>query len=73
MKPATDEEIREHLQPEARVAIREFGDTSYIEAGVDPGQEVRNYLMYILLFLLIAEQAMAYRLSYHPETAEAAA
>ncbi len=73
MKLATDEEIRKHLEPEARVAIREYGDTSYIDEGVDPGQEVRNYLMYLLLFLLIAEQAMAYRLSYHPETAEAPA
>lgn len=73
MATATDEEIREHLGEESRVAIHEYGDKDFIGAGTDPGQEVRRYLMYFLLFLLVAEQAMAYRLSYHPETVEAPA
>jgi hypothetical protein len=30
-------------------------------------------LIYALIVLLVAEQAMAYRLSYHPESAPAAA
>jgi hypothetical protein len=47
---------------------KSYGDTDFIGTGTDPGQEVRKYLMYALLILLVAEQAMAYRLSYHPET-----
>ena len=70
---ASDEEIREHLEADSRVAIHGYGDTEFIGPGTDPGQEVRKYLMYFLLFLLVAEQAMAYRLSYHPETVEALA
>jgi hypothetical protein len=73
MATATEEEIKEHLDPETRVAIHAYGDTDFIGTGTDPGQEVRKYLMYALLFLLVAEQAMAYRLSYHPETVEAPA
>lgn len=57
----------------ANVYVREFGDTSYIAQGVDPGSEVRKYLIYLLIGLLVAEQALAYRLSYHPEKAAAPA
>jgi len=70
---ASDDTIREHLSPETRVAIHAYGDEGFIAPGTDPGQEVRKYLMYILLFLFVAEQAMAYRLSYHPEPVEAVA
>jgi hypothetical protein len=73
MATATDDQIKEHLAAESRVAIHAFGDTDFIAPGTDPGQEVRKYLMYALLLLLVAEQAMAYRLSYHPETVEVAA
>ncbi len=73
MAIATDAQIQEHLGEESRLAIHAFGETDFLTAGTDPGQEVRKYLMYLLLFLLVAEQAMAYRLSYHPETVEAAA
>ena len=70
---ADDETIRAHLDPESRVGIHTAANPEFIAPGTDPGQEVRKYLMYLLLFLFVAEQAMAYRLSYHPETAEAVA
>lgn len=73
MALATEEQIREHLGEESRVSIREYGETDFIGTGTDPGQEIRKYLMYFLLFLFLAEQALAYRLSYHPEVAEAVA
>lgn len=73
MSLATEDQIREHLGEESRVAFHKYGETGFIGTGTDPGQEVRKYLMYFLLFLFLAEQALAYRLSYHPEVAEAAA
>ncbi|MCA9068733.1 MAG: hypothetical protein KDA84_07410, partial [Planctomycetaceae bacterium] len=73
MSLATEEQIREHLGEESRVAFHKYGETDFIGTGTDPGQEIRKYLMYFLLFLFLVEQALAYRLSYHPVVAEAVA
>ena len=61
---ATTELIRKQLGDKVRVSIQEPGEFSWI-AGRDIGSEVRDALLILLAVLLIAEQAMAYRLSYH--------
>ena len=61
---ATTELIRKQLGDKVRVSIQEPGEFSWI-AGRDIGSEVRDALLILLVVLLIAEQAMAYRLSYH--------
>lgn len=61
---ATTETIRKQLGEKIRVSIQEPGEFSWI-AGRDIGSEVRDALLVLLAVLLLAEQAMAYRLSYH--------
>ena len=61
---ATTELIRKQLGDKVRVSIQEPGEFSWI-AGRDIGSEVRDALLILLALLLIAEQFMAYRLSYH--------
>lgn len=61
---ATTELIRKQLGEKVRVSIQEPGEFSWI-AGRDIGSEVRDALLLLLAVLLIAEQFMAYRLSYH--------
>ena len=65
---ATTEELQQTIGETDNVFVREYGETDYISQGVDPGREMRNYLLYLLIGLLIIEQSLAYRLSYHPET-----
>ena len=61
---AATELIRKQLGEKVRVSIQEPGEFSWI-AGRDIGSEVRDALLMLLAVLLIAEQFMAYRLSYH--------
>jgi uncharacterized membrane protein len=61
---ASTETIRKQLGDKVRVSIQEPGEFSWI-AGRDIGSEVRDALLILLAVLLLAEQAMAYRLSYH--------
>lgn len=70
---ADDKDIKAYLPTESRVQIWKYGDKTLISSGVDPGQEVTRKLIYLLLVLLVLEQAMAYRLSYHPDTGPAPA
>jgi uncharacterized membrane protein len=70
---ADEQRLRQAVGKAENVFIRDYGDTDYISQGVDPGREVRNFLIYALLALLAAEQALAYKLSYHPESAPQAA
>ncbi|WP_166826259.1 BatA domain-containing protein [Thalassoroseus pseudoceratinae] len=65
---ASTEELRKTIGETDNVFVREYGETDYISQGVDPGREMRNYLLYLLIGLLIIEQTLAYRFSYHPET-----
>ncbi len=44
--------------------VQDFGALEGIQRG-DPGRELRMLLLTLLLLVLIAEQALAYRLSYH--------
>ena len=68
---ATTELIRKQLGEKVRVSIQEPGEFSWI-AGRDIGSEVRDALLLLLAVLLIAEQFMAYRLSYHHRPAAGA-
>ncbi len=65
---AKTEVLRQTIGETDNVFVREYGETDYISQGVDPGREMRNYLIYLLIGLLIIEQTLAYRFSYHPET-----
>ncbi|MBW3543539.1 MAG: BatA domain-containing protein [Planctomycetes bacterium] len=67
-----DEAIQKAVGEDVRVQIQKPGDIDWIEI-TNPGQEVRRFVLIVLLALLIAEQLMAYRVSYHPMPAGAAA
>src|SRR5207248_1245038 len=62
---ASDELIRKQLGDKVRVSIQDPGEFSWI-AGRDIGHEIRDWLLMLLAAILIAEQLLAYRLSYHP-------
>ncbi len=62
---ASDELIRKQLGDKVSVSIQETGEFSWI-AGRDVGHEIRDMLLMLLAAILLAEQVLAYRLSYHP-------
>lgn len=61
---ATNEQVRKQLGEDLRVTIQEPGEFNWI-AGRDAGQEVREWLLIVLVIVLLAEQLLGYRLSYH--------
>ncbi len=61
---ATNEQVRKQLGEDLRVTIQEPGEFNWI-AGRDAGQEVREWLLIVLVILLLCEQLLGYRLSYH--------
>jgi hypothetical protein len=68
------EEITKSLGEGSAVTIQEAGSEEWLEeAAKTVDQDVRYWLLVTLILLLVAEQALAYRLSYHPTTAGAAA
>lgn len=69
---ATTELIRRQLGDNLDIQIHEPGEFSWI-AGRDAGQEVRFWLLVFLFFILVAEQLLACRLSFHPKAAAAGA
>jgi hypothetical protein len=68
---ASNRQIRERIGTEVRVQIQEPGDFQWVQ-GRNAGQEVRIMLLSLLLVVLLAEQWLAYRASYHPTTSSAA-
>lgn len=64
----TSAALRSRIGEEVRVQIQEPGQVDWLE-GKDVGQEVRDFLLYGLIVILILEQLLSYRLSYHPKTA----
>lgn len=64
---AATELIRKQLGENLEIQIHEPGEFSWI-AGRDAGQEVRFWLLVILFVILLAEQLLACRLSFHPKT-----
>lgn len=65
---ATTADIRKRLGANNKVTIQEFGQLEWVQ-GKEAGSEIRQWLLWILLALMIAEQALAYRLSYHRNSA----
>lgn len=61
---ASSEDLRDQIGTESGVTIQEPGSLQWLQ-GEEAGSEVRMFLIGLLILLLIAEQAMAYRLSYH--------
>jgi Aerotolerance regulator N-terminal len=62
---ASTVDLKKRLGNGAGVSIQEFGQMNWVE-GRESGAEIRQWLLWALLALLILEQALAYRLSYHP-------
>ena len=61
---ATTSDVRKRLGGNNKVTIQEFGQLEWVQ-GKEAGSEIRQWLLWTLLALMIAEQALAYRLSYH--------
>ena len=65
---ASTADLKKRLGSTTDVSIQEFGQLDWVQ-GRESGAEIRQWILWALLALLIAEQALAYRLSYHPPTA----
>jgi hypothetical protein len=66
LKLASTELIKRRLGPDVGVQIQEVGDFNWVH-GEESTREIRDYVLMALLVILLAEQAMALRLSYHPK------
>lgn len=62
---ASTAEIRKRIGNATGVTIQEFGQLDWVE-GREAGGEIRHWLLWGLLALFLLEQALAYKLSYHP-------
>ena len=58
------EEIRAAVPNSENFHVYDSGDETPFE-GKEPGQEVRRFLLFFIVILLICEQLLAFRLSYH--------
>ncbi len=68
---AADDLIKQ-LGSNPQIQIQEPGEFQWIQ-GQEAGREITNTILVILFLLLICEQLLAYRLSYHPKIAGAVA
>lgn len=64
MTLADTTEMKQRLGSGSRIRIHEFGDFSWIKSR-QAGQEIREMLLYLILAVLLCEQLLALRLSYH--------
>ncbi len=62
---ATTANLQQRLSDAGTVRIQEPGQFEWLQ-GEEAGSEIRTWLLWLLLGLLVAEQLWAYRLSYHP-------
>jgi len=69
---ASTDELFKELGNRSQIQIQEPGEFQWIQ-GQEAGREITNSILVILFLLLICEQLLAYRLSYHPTLAGAAA
>ncbi len=69
---AATPDLRKRLGDNPQVTIHEPGQLDWVQ-GQEAGSEIRKALLWVLLVLFVLEQLMAYRLSYHPQTATAMA
>ncbi len=61
---AATESIRSRIGSDVLVHVHDVGETGWID-GEEAGQELRNWLLGLLLLILFAEQLLAMRLSFH--------
>ncbi len=59
--------LRQQFEGALNVTVRDPGELSWLRVQ-EAGREARLLLLGLLAALLIGEQALAYRLSYHPRT-----
>ncbi|MBI1349023.1 VWA domain-containing protein [bacterium] len=69
---ATTANLRKRIGNAAGVQIQEPGQFQWLQ-GEEAGSEIRQWLLWVLLALLIGEQLLAYRMSYHPKVSWAGA
>lgn len=62
---ADPEIIRKQLSGATNVTLRDPGDLSWLRVR-EAGRDVRVVLVVLIIALLVAEQALSYRMSYHP-------
>lgn len=65
---ATTANLRKRLASVPGVQIQEPGQFQWLQ-GEEAGSEIRQWLLWLLLGLLLGEQVLAYRMSYHPPMA----
>ncbi len=63
---ATTANLRKRIGNAGTVHIQEPGQFQWLQ-GEEAGSEIRQWLLWLLLALLLGEQALAYRMSYHPQ------
>lgn len=68
---ASDDLIKQ-LGNNPQIQIQESGEFQWIQ-GQEAGREITNTILILLFLLLICEQLLAYRLSYHPKVVSAVA
>ncbi|HUQ70279.1 MAG TPA: BatA domain-containing protein [Planctomycetaceae bacterium] len=64
---ATTANLRKRIGDSGSVSIQEPGQFTWLQ-GQEAGSEIRQWLLWGLLALLLGEQVLAYRMSYHPAT-----
>ncbi|WP_397571244.1 BatA domain-containing protein [Schlesneria sp. T3-172] len=65
---ATSADLRKRMGNASGATIQEFGRLDWVE-GREAGSEIRQWLLWLLGTLFVLEQALAYKLSYHPPQA----
>jgi hypothetical protein len=68
LKLTTTELIKRRLGPDVKAQVQEMGDFNWVH-GEESTREIHDYVLMLLLVILLAEQVMALKLSYHPKTA----
>lgn len=63
---ADPETLRKRIAGSSNVILREPGDLGWLRVR-EAGREARLVLVVVLIALLVGEQALAFRLSYHPK------
>jgi hypothetical protein len=66
LQVTSTESIKRRLGPDVKAQIQEVGDFNWVH-GEESTREIHDYVLMALLVILLAEQAMALRLSYHPK------
>ncbi len=68
LKLASTDDLLKQIGDDVEVNIHEPGELEWIEAEA-PGQEMKMWLLILIILLFLGEQMLAYRLSFHPKTA----